>query len=217
MKNQQSVPNLQNNPYRISHDANVLGDIYSESVSLSCFCCPESWALSNAARAFSSKHHGDIIRFQGPIDSALFEQIENLFKTQTHGDLVKNHIVLMLNMFHSLFEPNEVGFRVQSCDYAKSPAFHVNKMIARMTSTLGGQGEQWLTKADAYFHPLKKHQLAHQITPKSNNVINYFCGGDIALFKGTNWQDHESLALITASPLFESKEPRLCIDIDYIC
>ena len=202
--------------YLISQEANILGEIYQPNIALSCFCSPASWALSNAARLFCAKQQGELLRFQGAIDEALFSEVDTLFKDAPHGDLIINHILLMLDMFDALFEPGRIGIRILSCDYPRSPLFHHNKTVVRMTSSLGGSGERWLTQQDAVIHPLEKDQITAKISPISENRINHFYDGDIALYKGTHWQDHEELALITSSPSFLESESRLCVYIDLL-
>lgn len=202
--------------YSISENANVLSQIYQPNTSLACFCQKASWALSQAAKKYASHSQGELLRFQGKISNELKNDIDQLCEHQTHGNLLSDHIKLMVDMFDTLFEPNEVGIRILSCHHQHSPAFHQSKMLCRMCSTLGGSGERWLTQQDAHFHPLVASQTTHQITSKSAQRINHFCDGDIAIYKGTHWLDHEQHALINASPNFDDQPAKICIYIDLL-
>ncbi|NNG41517.1 DUF1826 domain-containing protein [Pseudoalteromonas sp. NEC-BIFX-2020_002] len=203
--------------YSIDTQANVLSQIYNLNTVLACYCCKSSWALSTAAKKYAQHSQGELIRYQGGINPKLYTEVEQLFNKAAHGDLISAHIKQMLSMFEVLFEPKEIGIRVISCDHAISPAFHKNTMITRMASSVGGTGEQWIEHSNATFLPLVGGQLTHQIKPPEDHVINHFCDGDIAIYKGTNWLAQEHNALITSSPAFINQDPRICIYIDYIC
>ena len=202
--------------YSIAQDAQVLGNIYDHNHALSCFCNPANWALSRAAKSIANKTPGELLRFQGEIGTELQQLIQETFSSMPHADMITDYVEMMLDMFELLFEPKEIGIRILSSDHSHSPAFHQNRMIARMACTLGGAGERWITHQDAIFHPLEKNQFVREITPASPNVISHFCDGDIALYKGINWQDHEEHALITASPEFSGNDARLSIYIDLL-
>ena len=202
--------------YPIGHDAHILSDIYQTNAALACYCSPADWALSNAAKKVANQHSGELLRYQGSINNELATQVSAVFDAATHGNLITNHTMLMLDMFATLFEPKEIGLRILSCDHAHSPAFHQNQMIVRMASALGGPGEQWITHQDAEFLPMQATDTRHRIQPPKQNVINHFCEGDIAVYKGTNWIDQEVHALITSSPKFEGHDARLCIYIDFL-
>ena len=202
--------------YPISDSANILSEIYQVNASLACYCSPANWALSQAAKKFASQKHGEILRYQGAVNNDLSEHISAIFQTSTHGNLITNHAMLMLDMFVTLFEPKEIGIRILSCDHAHSPAFHQNQMSARMTSTIGGTGERWITHEDAEFLPMQPNDTRHQIKQPNQSIINHFCDGDIAVYKGSQWIDHEVHALITASPEFKGHDARLCIYIDFL-
>ncbi|MBE0365554.1 hypothetical protein PULV_b0149 [Pseudoalteromonas ulvae UL12] len=202
--------------YPIDNNAHILSEIYQSNAALACYCCPANWALSQAAKKVATAQTGEILRYQGKVDNDLAKQIDELFQTSTHGNLITNHVMLMLDMFNTLFEPKEIGLRILSCDHAHSPAFHQNQMIVRMASTLGGTGEQWITHQDATFLPMQATDTRHRIKQPEPAVINHFCEGDIAVYKGTNWIDQEVHALISASPEFKGHDPRLCIYIDFL-
>jgi hypothetical protein len=142
--------------------------------------------------------------------------LKNAFCHRSHGNLIAEHVELMLTLFNALFEPKEVGLRVLCCKEAHSPAFHENKMITRMTSSLGGTGERWIEREHAQYYPLEKGQISAQLKAPHTNDINHLCDGDIAIYKGTNWLEHEHSALISASPEFNKTDAKLCIYIDFL-
>ena len=202
--------------YLIDDTANVLGEIYKDDTSLVCYCQRAPWALSRAAHSFAKNQDGEVLKYQGKIDPELTTILKDIFFHSAHGNLVVNHIELMLTMFYALFEPKEIGLRVISCKEAHSPAFHENKMVARMTSSLGGSGERWIERKYAQYYPLEKGQISAQLKAPHTNYINSLCDGDIAIYKGTNWLDHEHSALISASPEFIEGDAKLCTYIDFL-
>ncbi|MDP5214691.1 DUF1826 domain-containing protein [Pseudoalteromonas tunicata] len=202
--------------YPIDNHAHILSEIYQTNAALACYCSAANWALSQAAKKFASQQHGEVLRYQGAVNNDLASNIDSIFQTSTHGNLITNHVMLMLDMFVTLFEPKEIGLRIISCDHAHSPAFHQNQMIVRMACALGGTGEQWITHQDAEFLPMQATDTRHRIKQPDPAVINHFCDGDIAVYKGTNWIDHEVHALISASPEFKGHDARLCIYIDFL-
>ncbi|KAF7773900.1 hypothetical protein PCIT_a0243 [Pseudoalteromonas citrea] len=202
--------------YVIDDKASVLGEIYKVDTSLACYCQPAPWALSRAAHSFAKQQDGEVLKYQGKIDPELTTILKDIFCHRSHGNLIVNHIELMLTMFDALFEPKEIGLRVISCIEAHSPAFHENKMIARMASSLGGSGERWIEREHAQYYPLEKGQISAQLKAPLTNAINSLCDGDIAVYKGTNWLDHEHSALISASPQFNDTDAKLCIYIDFL-
>ncbi|MBQ4845939.1 DUF1826 domain-containing protein [Pseudoalteromonas sp. MMG005] len=202
--------------YIIDSNASVLPHIYNSETSLVCYCQPASWALSRAAQSFVTRHPDDRFTYQGEISPKLIQQLSSKFTPSPHGNLILGHIELMLEMFNTLLQPEEIGLRVIACQHAHSPAFHENRMIARMTSSLGGSGEQWIERQDAQYFPLQKNQTTAQIKPPQAHTINSLCDGDIAIYKGTSWLEHEHNALISASPTFNDKDAKLCVYIDFI-
>lgn len=202
--------------YIISSKVHTLSDIYNTKTSLVCYCQPASWALSKAAHSYANRHTGEVVKYQGEINTQLIQKIEQTFSNTPHGSLISEHITLMLDIFGSLFEPSNIGIRVLSCQSPHSPAFHENSIIARMSSCLGGTGERWIERQHAHFLPLQKQQLKAQVQPPLTHEINHFCDGDIAIYKGNGWIDHEHNALISASPEFDTRDAKLCIYIDYI-
>jgi hypothetical protein len=118
--------------YPIDNHAHILSEIYQTNAALACYCSAANWALSQAAKKFASQQHGEVLRYQGAVNNDLASNIDSIFQTSTHGNLITNHVMLMLDMFVTLFEPKEIGLRIISCDHAHSPAFHQNQMIVRM-------------------------------------------------------------------------------------
>ena len=198
------------------NSAHVLSNIYHQDVALTCFSNKASWATSQAAKLFSRENIGTLIHYQGPIDQSLMVKIAEKFDGKTHASLLLGHIELMLDMFSTLFEPEEIGIRILACNEARSPDFHRPKNIVRMVSTLGGTGEQWVSPEHIKFMPLKPRQLSPAIQQPDQKYIHELQNGDIALMKGTQWQEHEDSAITCASPLFLSQENKLCIYIDLI-
>lgn len=210
-----SVPSI-STKYLIEDSASVLSKIYETDTALTCFCCPSSWAKSNAAIHYVKKAQDSHFQYQGAIDRELFDRIRAMFSSTTHGDLLFEHIELMLAMFEELFEPKEIGLRILPSHYSISPAFHFQNGIVKMMSTLGGSGERWLEKDFVQYHLLEKNQLAPAIKQPKACDVNTLCNGDIALVKGKNWVDQEHNAVVCASPTFDNEESKLCIYIDYI-
>ncbi|MDK1288028.1 DUF1826 domain-containing protein [Pseudoalteromonas umbrosa] len=210
-----SVP-VTSTKYLIDDSASILSKIYEPDTALTCFCSPANWAKSNAAIHYVKKASDNFFQYQGVIENELFEQVKSLFSSTTHGDLLFEHIELMLLMFQELFEPKEIGLRILPCTYSLSPAFHFQNGIVKMMSTLGGSGERWVEKEFVKYHPLEKNQLAPAIKEPRECDINTLCNGDIALVKGKNWEDQEHNAVVCSSPVFDINESKLCIYIDYL-
>ncbi|MCF2855868.1 DUF1826 domain-containing protein [Pseudoalteromonas sp. SMS1] len=212
----QTIESLHGPKYLIDDVAGVFSNIYDPYTALTCYCAPSSWATTQAAQSYVKKANEAGFQYQGPINEALLEEVERLFKSTSHGDLLYQHVALMLDMFQALVEPNEIGLRVLPCFYSLSPAFHEQKGILKMVSTLGGSGERWVEKQFIKYAPLEKNQISPTILQPNEQDVNTLCDGDIALFKGKDWLEQEHNAVITASPIFSEHCTKICIYIDYL-
>ncbi|KZN64424.1 DUF1826 domain-containing protein [Pseudoalteromonas luteoviolacea] len=202
--------------YLIDDVAGVLSNIYDLDTSLACYCSPSSWAMTQAAQSYVKKASYEGFQYQGAISEELLKEVELLFKNTTHGDLIYQHISLMCEMFQALLEPKEIGLRVLPCTQGLSPAFHEQKGVVKMVSTLGGSGERWVEKQFIKYAPLEKNQISPTIIQPKISDVNSLCDGDIALFKGKDWLEQEHNAVITASPSFSAQCAKICIYIDYL-
>ncbi|KZN36696.1 hypothetical protein N474_17355 [Pseudoalteromonas luteoviolacea CPMOR-2] len=212
----QTIEPLHGPKYLIDDVAGVFSNIYDSNTSLTCYCSPSSWAATQAAQSYVKKAHEEGFQYQGSISEELLKEIEAIFKDTSHGDLLYNHVALMVEMFQALFEPKEIGLRILPCMHSLSPAFHEQKGIVKMVSTIGGSGERWVERQFVKFAPLERHQISPTILQPKENDVNTLCDGDIALFKGKDWLDQEHNAVITASPAFGEQCAKLCVYIDYL-
>ncbi|ESP93443.1 DUF1826 domain-containing protein [Pseudoalteromonas luteoviolacea] len=214
--NSEVCAQTQSTKYLIDESASVLSEIYDPNTALACYCTPSTWAKSRAAVHYVKKSPDHPFQYQGEISEELSEQVKNLFVDTAHGDLLIEHIELMLRMFDALLEPKEIGLRILPCTYAMSPAFHSQNGIVRMLSTLGGSGERWLEHGFVEYYPLEKGQFTPAVKEPKECNVNTLCDGDIALVKGKNWLDQEHNAVVCSSPLFDNDTAKLCVYIDYI-
>lgn len=106
------------------------------------------------------------------------------------GELVELHA--------ALFEAESVGVRLVLTRQPLCPAFHVNRLHARLLTTLAGEGTQW-TRG-----PLYKVSDA--------SVIEQLPTGAVAWFKGLAWPD--ALPVAHRSPPGDA--PRLVLSIDLL-
>lgn len=106
-------------------------------------------------------------------------------------------LVLMAQMLCCLMDCSAVGFRLKQLDHAMCPRFHTDHVAVRLLVTYHGAGTEWLWR---------KQRLEDQ-----NDIRQISCG-DVALLKGTGWQDNEYGGIWHRSP--SCNTPRLLLSLD---
>lgn len=171
----------------ISTDCSALTHIYQDDCNLAVWQRQDPLAdNSDWLKTIAS------LRFTAKVDdvpAVLHKHLPN------HEDKARlsEDIWLLADMYSCLFDVNELGVRLQPLDRAMCPKFHCDRVPARLITTYGGQGTEFL------------HQPVQQIN-----------AGDVALLKGTAWEGNEENGVIHRSPQITSDEFRLVLTLDLV-
>ena len=202
----------------ISDMPNVLADIYREDVNIAVW--QESLnqqAIDDANTILANSEHLNLVIAATPND--IIKQLSEYSELASHTALCQ-HIHTLLDMFCTLFELKRAGLRLTILDKAMCPKFHVDRIPCRLVSTFFGPATQWLLHQDADQTKLGAASAGLNDEEsgifKSANHIQQLQSGDVALLKGSGWQNNESAGLVHRSPPQQNNDRRLVITLDFI-
>lgn len=154
----------------------------------------------------------------GPDD--VITQLVNKHSGLTDTHHLNQHIQTLVDMFCTLFELKRAGIRLSILDQAMCPKFHVDKIPCRLVSTFSGPATQWIAHQDVVYSKLGKasFNVSDDVSGiyTDANQIQTMRTGDVALLKGSNWQNNEHAGLVHRSPKQSNNQKRLVITFDFI-
>ncbi|MCF2947503.1 DUF1826 domain-containing protein [Paraglaciecola aquimarina] len=202
-----------------STEPSVLTDIYDDSVNLALW-----------QRDLSSEIKADVAQFIGAakhLDRSAFirakhieEDIRDELKRTTLGDAFISNTSELVDMFCTLFDLDQVGFRIRLLDLPMCPRFHIDRVPCRLVTTFSGQGTQWLDGNN-----IDRGKLGHGSQGlddsesglySATSSIENMTAGDVALLKGSAWIGNEETAIVHRSPPYKSAEKRLLLTLDFL-
>jgi hypothetical protein len=202
-----------------ANEPNILTDIYDDSVNLALW-----------KRNLSSEIKADVTRFvntAGHLDRSAFIRVEHIeddirdeLKHTSLGDAFINNISELVDMFCTLFDLDQVGFRIRLLDLPMCPRFHIDRVPCRLVTTFSGQGTQWLDTNN-----LDRSKLGHGSEGLDDSEsglyttdadIKGMTAGDVALLKGSAWIGNEETAIVHRSPPYICGEKRLLMTLDFL-
>tara|TARA_A100001391_G_scaffold108230_1_gene72633 strand:+ start:1029 stop:1652 length:624 start_codon:yes stop_codon:yes gene_type:complete len=188
-------------------DPLVLADIMREPVRVALWdrrspVGPEVVALACRQRlAIRSWLHAD----------TLASTLEELLPDPAYGPL-REDLALLADMTTCLFGVDGVGVRVTALTKPMCPRFHVDRIPVRLLCTYGGPGSEWLPA------PSVPDGLLVPGRPQEGRVdpadVQRLEPGQVAFFKGENWDDQPGKGVVHRSPPVASGGERLLVTLD---
>ncbi|MCR1816021.1 DUF1826 domain-containing protein [Aliarcobacter butzleri] len=191
----------------------VLSDIYKEEINIAIWQRQKQFSVKEFL-ALNPTFKKEMILTPQDAFSRVSESFNNNMSE------VSEDIALLVDMFCYLFELKQVGMRLKVLDKAMCPKFHVDKVPCRLVTTYQGTATEWLP-----------HELVDQTKLgwgcngladcesglyKSESDIQQLNCGDVALIKGTLWEDNENAGLVHRSPELITNEKRLILTLDFM-
>lgn len=121
-------------------------------------------------------------------------------------------VAWLVGAFACLVEAHRIGLRLRALDKAMCPRFHVDHVPLRLITTYAGVGSQWLREG-----AMDRYRLGEPAAePTEAKLIEQLQVGEVALFKGENWQGNEGAGIIHRSPQPRPGERRLILTLDWL-
>jgi hypothetical protein len=175
--------------YMMDDSPLVFGNIFEESVSVSCWNRPSNKVIN---AYFASVL--DALKFGIRNVFTVSELQENLRKILPDGigkEQAVKDIHLLADMLTCLLDCKEVGLRLVVLNQPMCPKFHVDNIPVRLVTTYLGPGTEWVPNewADS-----AKPGLVSTSTSNENSIqqLNPF---DVALLKGSAWGENHTAAI----------------------
>ena len=200
-------------------EPSVLTDIYDESVNLALWqrVLPNE-VTTNVTTFINTASHLDrsaFVRVQH-----IENDIRDELRTTALGDAFIHNATELTDMFCTLFDLEQVGFRIRLLDAPMCPRFHIDRVPCRLVSTFSGQGTQWLEGNN-----IDRRKLGHGsqgfedrdsglYAPDAS--IKSMTAGDVSLLKGAAWVGNENTAVVHRSPPYRAGEKRLLLTLDFL-
>lgn len=191
----------------------VLSDIYKEEINIAIWQRQKQFSVKEFL-ALNPTFKKEMILTPQDAFSRVSESFNNNMSE------VSEDIALLVDMFCYLFELKQVGMRLKVLDKAMCPKFHVDKVPCRLVTTYQGTATEWLphelvdqTKLGWGCNGLADCESGLYKSESDNQQLN--CG-DVALIKGTLWEDNENAGLVHRSPELITNEKRLILTLDFM-
>lgn len=122
-------------------------------------------------------------------------ELSNALPEGEGRDLFIADISQLAEMFACLMDCNEIGLRLRVLDKPMCPKFHTDHLVCRLVSSYTGPATEW--HAGPVDAPMPTQQLQ--------------CG-DVALLKGSGWENSGCYAISHRSPAATNKRLLLTMD-----
>lgn len=172
-----------------SHSAEVLTQIFKPDVNLAIWQRDSNDRISAYAQSLSNVQTLQFVAEPKELASALEQRLP---EAEGRADFIAD-LELLSQMLACLMDCTAVGFRLKLLEKAMCPRFHTDHVALRLLVTYSGTGTEWQSEARA-----QQHQ---QIGT-----------GDVALLKGSAWNDSKDTAIWHRSP--QTTQPRLLLSLD---
>jgi hypothetical protein len=203
------------------YDYHMLGfaEIYQESVNLCIWQRQCDTPIIRYASELTKKKHWSLrsVVNLNELDHVVYSALPML--NDEAGRLaLSEDIGSVARLFADLFELSSVGIRLSVLDTTMCPRFHTDNVPCRLVTTYIGKGTEWLpeyavdrTKLGHVSSGLKDSESGVYLTKSDIQQLN---AGDVALMKGTGWNDYEA-PITHRSPNIVSDERRLVLTLDF--
>lgn len=135
-------------------------------------------------------------------------------------NLLVEDIVNVVSMFSCLFELESIGFRLSALNKAMCPKFHVDRIPARLVTTFGGIGTEWLAHECVNRNMLGLGSKGLEDNESGiylhDTDIQHLDTGDVAILKGELWEGNEQAGLVHRSPAVKEGETRLLLTLGFV-
>ena len=172
-----------------SHSAEVLTQIFLSDVNLAVWQRDSNDRISAYAQSLSNVQALQFVAEPKELASLLEQRLP---EAEGKADFIAD-LELLSQMLACLMDCTAVGFRLKLLEKAMCPRFHTDHVALRLLVTYSGTGTEWQSEARA-----QQHQ---QIGT-----------GDVALLKGSAWNDSKDTAIWHRSP--QTTQPRLLLSLD---
>ncbi len=197
----------------------VLADIYQPQVNFAVWRAGLSPAIEQEAQQLIQCARPLSLTLSGAPD-ALRAELQQRLRATMNAPACVERIDFCLKLYADLFEPPAVGLRLEMLDRAMCPRFHVDRLSARLVTTLFGPATQWLPNhaADrALLGPAGMNQQDEKSgLVRDVDQIQALEAGDVALMKGEGWDGNDGHGLIHRSPAVSPMERRLVLTLDWV-
>jgi len=196
--------------YALDSDPEVLTEIYNPDVNL----CILKRSIEPSIKTYS--HYLEQTRSSlriaqlTSIDKLLDDLVASLPEHPFRNHFIED-VQEIAEMFCCLFELKRIGFRLCVLDKTMCPRFHTDKVPCRLITTYTGPGTEWLDWQVSDLSSLNSCD-AHIPTSSSIHALDE---GDIALFKGDQWDKGKQPGVIHRSPAVQAGKNRLLLTIDF--
>lgn len=194
----------------------VFGDIYQSEINIAIWKRKLPATLQNSVKTFLTLNPTFQTKMILTPQDALSRVSESFNNNMPE---VGEDIADLVEMFCYLFDVKEVAMRLKVLDQAMCPKFHVDKVPCRLVTTYQSKGSEWLpyeviddTKLGWSSHELPDSESG--LYQSESNIQQLDCG-DVALLKGTLWEDNENAGLVHRSPVVPTNEKRLVLTLDF--
>ncbi|MGV2871389.1 DUF1826 domain-containing protein [Colwellia sp. E150_009] len=202
-----------------SDEPSIFTNIYDESVNVALW-----------QRNLTSEVKADVTRFintASHLERSAFiraqhieEDIRDELRTTILGDAFISNTSQLIDMFCTLFDLEQVGFRIRLLDLPMCPRFHIDRVPCRLVTTFSGQGTQWLDNNNIDRSKLGSGNQGLDDSESglypTDALIENMTAGDVALLKGSAWIGNENTAVVHRSPPYCSGEKRLLMTLDIL-
>lgn len=104
-------------------------------------------------------------------------------------------VVMVAELFSCLMASDSLGLRLSVLQQPMCPKFHTDHLVCRLVTTYQGPGTEWHSGPLGDNHPTQQLQA-----------------GDVALLKGSGWDDMQTYAISHRSPAIAAARLLLTLD-----
>lgn len=185
----------------------VLSEIVNQAVSVACWQRPDNRVL----RAYF-KHAAPALKIgiRTVLSVATLEEaLQELLPEGMGKDQAIDDIYLLADMLTCLFDCQEVGLRLAALNQPMCPKFHVDNIPVRLITTYTGPATQWVP--NEWLPPDKP--LFRALSTINDKLVCQLNAQDVALFKGSAWDENHSAAVHRSCALAQD-EWRVLLTLD---
>lgn len=199
----------------IDNSPMVLSEIFSENNSLVVWQRAKDKTISHY---FSSIYNESGMGLRGvySIESLRAELQEELPDREGKYAAIED-IYLLSDMLTCLFNCDSVGLRLVPLASAMCPKFHTDNIQVRLVNTYLGPGTEWIPPGSALSEFNKKPVNLASNTPEVNKTdvrVKQLSAFDVALLKGSAWENQEHMACLHRSCQVPANTRRVLLTLD---
>ncbi len=172
-----------------SHSADVLTEIFKPNVNLAIWQRDSHEGINAYVQNLSRFQALQFVAEPKELASILEQRLP---EAEGKADFIAD-LELLSQILACLMDCTAVGFRLKRLEKAMCPRFHTDHVALRLLVTYAGAGTEWQSDA----------------TARSYQQIDT---SDVALLKGSAWNDSKDTAIWHRSP--QTTAPRLLLSLD---